>query len=60
MYFNNIYTYIYKDMQLFYFFKLNGVRLSPRGTAATTGLLYQPQMIDHGDCGSIGGMKIGL
>jgi hypothetical protein len=29
------------------------------GTAATTGLLYQPQMIDDGDCGAIGGIKIG-
>jgi hypothetical protein len=29
------------------------------GTAATTGLLYQPQMIDDDDCGEIGGMKIG-
>jgi hypothetical protein len=35
------------------------VRLSPRGTAATTGLLYPPQMIDDGNCGAIGGMKIG-
>jgi hypothetical protein len=35
------------------------VRLSPLGTAVTTGLLYQPQMIDDGDCGAIGGMKIG-
>jgi hypothetical protein len=35
------------------------VRLSPLGTAATTGLLYQPQLIDDGDCGAIGGMKIG-
>jgi hypothetical protein len=34
------------------------VRLSPRGTAATTGLLYQSQMIDVGDCGAIGGMEI--
>jgi hypothetical protein len=34
------------------------VRLSPLGTAATSGLLYQPQMTD-GDCGAIGGMKIG-
>jgi hypothetical protein len=31
------------------------VRLSPLGTTATVGLLYQPQMIDDGDCG----MKIG-
>jgi hypothetical protein len=28
------------------------------GSAATTGLLYQPQMIRDGDCGEIGGMKI--
>jgi hypothetical protein len=34
---------------------LSRVRL---GTAATTGLLYQPQMKDDGDCGAIGGMKI--
>jgi hypothetical protein len=31
---------------LFYFFIiLSGVRLSPLGSAATTGLLYQPQMM---------------
>jgi hypothetical protein len=41
------------------FIIVSGVRLSPLGTAATTGLLYQPQMIDDGDCGEIGGMKIG-
>jgi hypothetical protein len=29
------------------------------GTAATTGLFYQPQIIDDGDCGPTGGMKIG-
>jgi hypothetical protein len=48
---------------LYYFFIIiiivSGVRLSPLGTAATAGLLYQPQMIDDGDCGAIGGMKIG-
>jgi hypothetical protein len=38
---------------------LSGVRLSPLGTAPTTGLLYQPQMIHDGDCEAIGGMKIG-
>jgi hypothetical protein len=38
---------------------VGGVRLSPLGTAATTGLLYQPQMIVDDDCGPIGGMKIG-
>jgi hypothetical protein len=37
---------------------LSGVGLSLLGTAATTGLLYQPQMIDDGDCGAISGMKI--
>jgi hypothetical protein len=36
-------------------FSFSGVRLSPLGTVATTGLLYQPQ-IDDGDCGAIGGM----
>jgi hypothetical protein len=41
------------------FLLLIGVRLSPLGTAANTGLWYQPQMIDDGDCGIIGGMKIG-
>jgi hypothetical protein len=29
------------------------------GTAATSGLLYKPQMIDEDDCRAIGGMKIG-
>jgi hypothetical protein len=37
---------------------ISWVRLSPLGTAATVGLLYQPQMIDD-DSGAIGGMKIG-
>jgi hypothetical protein len=38
------------------FFNLCGGAL---GTAATTGLLYQPRMIGDGDCGEIRGMKIG-
>jgi hypothetical protein len=38
---------------------LSWVRVSPLGTAANTGILYQPQMIDYGACGAIGGMKIG-
>jgi hypothetical protein len=47
-------------MPIFYFpIILNEVRLGPFGTAATVGLLYQPQMIDDGDCGAIGGMNIG-
>jgi hypothetical protein len=45
---------------LIFFIIVSGVRLSPLGTAATTGLLYQPQMMDDGDCGEkIGGIKIG-
>jgi hypothetical protein len=35
------------------------VGLSLLGTAAPSGLLYKPQMIDEGDFGAIGGMKIG-
>jgi hypothetical protein len=45
---------------LYYFFIIvSGVRLNPLGSAPTTGLLYQPQMIDEGECGEIGGLKIG-
>jgi hypothetical protein len=40
-------------------FIISGVGLSPLGTAATSGLLYKPQMIDEDDCGAVGGMKIG-
>jgi hypothetical protein len=36
-----------------------GATLSPLGTAATTGLLYQPQIINDGECGAIGGMEFG-
>jgi hypothetical protein len=41
------------------FFIISGVGLSPLGTAATSGLLYKTLMIDEGDCGAIGGMRIG-
>jgi hypothetical protein len=44
---------------IIFFIIVSGVRLSPLGTAASTGLLYLPQMIDDGDCGAVGGMKIG-
>jgi hypothetical protein len=37
----------------------HGMRLSPLGSAATTGLLYQPQMIHDDECGPVGGMRIG-
>jgi hypothetical protein len=33
---------------IIFFIIVSGVKLSPLGTAATTGLLYQPQMIDDG------------
>jgi hypothetical protein len=46
------------SQQSIFFFILSRVRLS-LGTAVTTGLLYQPQMIGDGDCGEVGGMKIG-
>jgi hypothetical protein len=38
---------------------LSRVRLNPFGTAATTGLLYQPWILDDCDCVAIDGMKIG-
>jgi hypothetical protein len=43
---------------LFFFFFCN-LCCGTLGTAATTGLLYQPRMIGDGDCEEIGGMKIG-
>jgi hypothetical protein len=47
------------DPYYYFFIILSGVRLSPLGTAATTDLLYQPQMTDDGDCGATGGIKMG-
>jgi hypothetical protein len=35
------------------------VRLSPLGTAAIIGLLYQPRVIDDDESGAIGGINIG-
>jgi hypothetical protein len=46
-------------MRIFFFFVLSGMRLSPLGNASITGLFFQPQMIDDGDCGAVGVMKIG-
>jgi hypothetical protein len=43
----------------FFLLFLVGWDLSPLGTATTTNLLYQPQMTEDGDCGAIGGIKIG-
>jgi hypothetical protein len=52
------YTCICLYLFIYIFIILSGVRLSPLSTAATTGLPYQPQMIDV-DYGAIGGKKIG-
>jgi hypothetical protein len=41
------------------FIIISGVGLSPLGIAATSGLLYKLQMVGEGDCGVIGGMRIG-
>jgi hypothetical protein len=51
----------HRNAKLFpvFFFIISGVGLSPLGTAATSGLVFKPQMIDEGDCGAIGGMKFG-
>jgi hypothetical protein len=42
----------------FFLVSLSGVRLSPLGTSATVGLLYQPRMIDD-DYGAVGGIRNG-
>jgi hypothetical protein len=56
----SLHTIIYsKSLFIIVVIILSGVRLGSFGTAATYfGLLYQPQMIDDGDCGAVGGMKI--
>jgi hypothetical protein len=36
-------------MRSVFFLIISGVRLSPLGTAVTSGLLYKPQTIDEGD-----------
>jgi hypothetical protein len=45
---------------IFFLVSLGGVRLSPLGTSATVGPLYQPRMIDDDDdYGAVGGMRNG-
>jgi hypothetical protein len=44
---------------IIFFISLSGVRLSPLDTVANTGLFYQPQLTDNGNCRAIGGMKTG-
>jgi hypothetical protein len=48
---------LYSFLLLFLFILWGGTK--SLGTAAISGLLYKPQMIDEGDCRAIGGMKIG-
>jgi hypothetical protein len=43
----------------FYYYYSSWGETESLGTAATTGLLYQPQMIGDGDCGEICEIKIG-
>jgi hypothetical protein len=43
----------YNLWKIYFFIILSGVRLSPLGTVATTGLLYQTGRIVGGDCGAI-------
>jgi hypothetical protein len=47
----------YTQVELFSYFS-HWARVSPLGSSVTTGLLYQPQMIDDGDCGAIDKIKI--
>jgi hypothetical protein len=49
----------HERLYCFFVIILSGVTLSSLGTAATTGLLYQPHMIDDGDCEAFRGMKMG-
>jgi hypothetical protein len=43
----------------FFIIILSGVRLSPLVRLPLSGVLFQPQMRDDGDCGATDGMKIG-
>jgi hypothetical protein len=49
----------YYNLRFFILFFFYYLVCEAIGTAATPGLLCQPRMIGDGDCGEIGGMKIG-
>jgi hypothetical protein len=51
------YCAAWPELLFFYCYLWGGTK--SLGTAATSDLLYKSQMIDEGDCGAIGGMKIG-
>jgi hypothetical protein len=55
---NTLFIY-YLVIHKILFIIISGVGLRPLGTAATSGLLYKPQMIDDGECVAIAEMKIG-
>jgi hypothetical protein len=58
--FENKILYDVKLIYINYFFIfVVGWGLSPLCTAAITGQLYQPQIMDDGHCGAIGGMNMG-
>jgi hypothetical protein len=46
---------LFTELHIYFLYLFGGTL----GTAATTGLLYQPRMIGDGDCGEIGGIKSG-
>jgi hypothetical protein len=50
---------VFTNQTFFFLVSLGGERLSPLGTSATVGLLYQPRIIDDDDYGAVGGMRIG-
>jgi hypothetical protein len=50
-------AFLLLELRLFLLIIFSGVRMSPLGPAAITGLLYQPHVIGDGNYGAIGGMK---
>jgi hypothetical protein len=48
-----------QSVELLFFVVVVNLYSGTLGTAATTGLFYQPRMTGDGDCGEIGGRKTG-
>jgi hypothetical protein len=57
--FNHALIPLINNYYFYFLLLLVGYVSKSLGTAATSGLLYKPQMIDEDDCGAIGRMKIG-
>jgi hypothetical protein len=55
--YNNSVPFFIINFFYYYYYWWGGTK--SLGTAATSGLLYKPQMIYEDNCGAIGGMKIG-